>query len=78
MILEVVHTAAVHPELAPDDAAAHSLEELGVVDLAVDTPVDRIDRAAVDRVDKIAVFVCTSDRLLALVQLAEYARQNNR
>ncbi len=78
MILEVVHIVVVHPELGPGDAAAHSLAELAVVDLAVDTPVDRIDRTAVDRVDKIAVFVCTSDRLLALVQLAEYARQNNR
>ncbi len=78
MILEVVHIAAVRPELAPGDAAAHSLEELAVVDLAVDIPVDRIDRTAADRVDKIAVFVCTSDGFLALAQLGEYARQNNR
>jgi hypothetical protein len=71
MILEVVHIVVVYPEAAPDDTAAHSLEELAVVLVVVDIPVDKIDK-----VDKIAVFVRTPDSLLA--QPGDYAQQNNK
>jgi hypothetical protein len=78
MILEVVHIVVVDSEVVPGDTAARSLEELAVVLVVVDILVDKIDRAAVDKVDKSAAFVCTSDSFLALAQPGEYARQNNR